>query len=94
MSNHFATESNVPDYMVKNGTTYRIVSDHLGSPRLVVNASTGEAVQRMDYDEFGNVVEDTNPGFQPSGFAGGPSGVYGFMGLDLLTGKSLNVKCF
>ena len=25
----------------------------------------------MDYDEFGNVVKDTNPGFQPFGFAGG-----------------------
>ncbi len=25
----------------------------------------------MAYDEFGNVTEDTNPGFQPFGFAGG-----------------------
>jgi RHS repeat-associated protein len=25
----------------------------------------------MDYDEFGNVLVDTNPGFQPFGFAGG-----------------------
>jgi len=28
-------------------------------------------VQRIDYDEFGNVLLDTNPGFQPFGFAGG-----------------------
>lgn len=28
-------------------------------------------VQRPDYDEFGRVVLDTNPGFQPFGFAGG-----------------------
>ena len=27
--------------------------------------------QRMDYDEFGNVITDTHPGFQPFGFAGG-----------------------
>jgi RHS repeat-associated protein len=27
--------------------------------------------QRMDYDAFGNVISDTNPGFQPFGFAGG-----------------------
>jgi len=27
----------------------------------------------MDYDEFGNVLLDTNPGFQPFGFAGGLS---------------------
>ena len=25
----------------------------------------------MDYDTFGNVIADTNPGFQPFGFAGG-----------------------
>ncbi|MBF0526568.1 MAG: RHS repeat-associated core domain-containing protein, partial [Deltaproteobacteria bacterium] len=37
----------------------------------VVNASTGAVVQEMDYDEFGNVIRDTNPGFQPFGFAGG-----------------------
>jgi RHS repeat-associated protein len=28
-------------------------------------------VQRLDYDEFGNITVDTNPGFQPFGFAGG-----------------------
>jgi RHS repeat-associated protein len=62
---------NVPEYIVKDGQTYRLVLDHLGSPRLVVNVNTGEIAQRMDYDEFGNVINDTNPGFQPFGFAGG-----------------------
>ncbi|MCU7863611.1 MAG: RHS repeat-associated core domain-containing protein, partial [Candidatus Thiodiazotropha sp. (ex Lucinoma borealis)] len=51
--------------------SYRIVSDHLGSPRLVVNVQTGEVAQRMDYDAWGNITQDTNPGFQPFGFAGG-----------------------
>lgn len=67
----YATRVNVPDYMAKGGVTYRIVSDHLGSPRIIVDASTGQVVQRLDYDEFGNVTLDTNPGFQPFGFAGG-----------------------
>jgi RHS repeat-associated protein len=67
----YATKPNVPDYMVKGDKTYRIVSDHLGSVRLVVDASTGEVAQRIDYDEFGNVLNDTSPGFQPFGFAGG-----------------------
>ena len=67
----YGTKANVPDYMVKDGQNYRILSDHLGSPRLVINASTGDIVQRMDYDEFGKVIVDTNPGFQPFGFAGG-----------------------
>ena len=57
--------------MVKGGVTYRIVTDHLGSPRLVVDTATGAIAQRMDYDDFGNVLLDTNPGFQPFGFAGG-----------------------
>jgi RHS repeat-associated protein len=67
----YATQANVPDYMVKGSVVYRIFADHLGSPRLVINASTGEVVQRMDYDEFGNIILDSNPGFQPFGFAGG-----------------------
>jgi len=62
---------NIPQYMIKNGMTYRIIADHLGSPRLVVDSTTGAIVQRMDYDEFGTVILDTNPGFQPFGFAGG-----------------------
>ena len=38
---------------------------------LVIDTATGTIAQRMDYDEFGNVTTDTNPGFQPFGFAGG-----------------------
>lgn len=67
----YASRGNVPDAMIRDGVTYRIFSDHLGSPHLVVNAATGAIVQRMAYDEFGNVLSDTNPGFQPFGFAGG-----------------------
>lgn len=67
----YGTRINVPDYMIRGGTTYRIVSDHLGSPRLVINTTNGNVEQRLDYDEFGNVTLDTNPGFQPFGFAGG-----------------------
>ena len=37
----YATRANVPDYLVKNGTTYRIFADHLGSVRLVVDAQSG-----------------------------------------------------
>ena len=45
--------------------------DQLGSPRLAVNTTTGAIAEQLDYDEFGNVLKDTNPGFQPFGFAGG-----------------------
>jgi RHS repeat-associated protein len=67
----YATGDSVPDYLVKAGVTYRIITDHLGSPRLVLDSATGQIVQRMDHDEFGRVALDTNPGFQPFGFAGG-----------------------
>ncbi len=67
----YGSKMHVPDYMVKNGVTYRILTDHLGSPRLVVNVGTGQVVQEMAYDAFGNIITDTNPGFQPFGFAGG-----------------------
>jgi len=67
----YGAKPNVPEYLTRGGATYRIFSDHLGSPRLVVNASTGAVAQRLDYDAFGNVVQDTNPCFQPFAFAGG-----------------------
>jgi RHS repeat-associated protein len=67
----YGDRANVPSYMVKAGVTYRIIADHLGSPRLIVNTSNGAVAQRMDFDEFGNVLSDTNVGFQPFGFAGG-----------------------
>jgi len=67
----YATRVNVPDFIVKAGVTYRVLTDHLGSPRLIVNASTGAIAQRMSYDEWGVVTQDTSPGFQPFGFAGG-----------------------
>ena len=67
----YATHANVPDYLVKGGITYRIVTDHLGSPRYVVNTADGTIAQQIDYDEFGNIVYDSNLSFQPFGFAGG-----------------------
>ena len=68
----YGIRTNVPDYMVKGGTTYRILSDQVGSVRLVVNAGTGAVVQRIDYDAFGNPTYVTGaPDFQPFGFAGG-----------------------
>jgi RHS repeat-associated protein len=67
----YATRPNVPDYLIRGGVAYRVICDHLGSVRLVVNASTGEIAQRIDYDEFGRKTIDTAPDFQPFGYAGG-----------------------
>lgn len=67
----YADKINVPAYMIRDGRSYRIISDHLGSPRLVIDSESGEIAQRISYDVWGNITEDTNPGFQPFGFAGG-----------------------
>ena len=62
---------NSPDYMVFQNKLYFFVKDHRGSINLVVDVETGDVKQRMQYSEFGEVTEDSNPGFQPFGFAGG-----------------------
>ena len=67
----YGTRPNVPEWLEKGGGMYRIITDHLGSPRLVVNATSGAIVQRMDYDSWGNITTDTSPGFTPFGYAGG-----------------------
>jgi len=67
----YGSHSNVPDYMTQNGVTYRILTNRVGSPRVIVDAGTGAIAQMIGYDEFGNVLADTAPGFQPFGFAGG-----------------------
>lgn len=67
----WGTRHNIPDYMISNGVTYRFVADATGSPRLIVNTNTGAIAEQIDYSPFGDITNDTNPGFQPFGFAGG-----------------------
>jgi RHS repeat-associated protein len=67
----YATGVNVPDYLVRGDSTYRLIRDHLGSVRVVVNVASGTIAQRLAYDEFGIETENTNPGWQPFGYAGG-----------------------
>ncbi|MEO7181305.1 MAG: RHS repeat-associated core domain-containing protein [Gemmatimonadaceae bacterium] len=67
----YGTRENVPEYMVRGGARYRLITDRLGSVRLVVDATSGAVAQRIDYDEFGRIERNTSPGFQPFGYAGG-----------------------
>jgi RHS repeat-associated protein len=66
----FATGRPSEDFINIGGTLYRVVTDQLGSPRLVIRVSDGVVVDRIDYDEWGQVSQDTSPGFQSYGFAG------------------------
>jgi len=67
----YGSRANVPDYIIKAGQIYRILADQLGSVRLVVSIDGGVVAQRIDYDPYGRIIQNTNPGFQPFAFAGG-----------------------
>jgi RHS repeat-associated protein len=67
----YATQAHVPDLLLRADGTYRVVTDHLGSVRAVVDVATGVVVQRLDYDTWGNLTLDTAPAFQGLGYAGG-----------------------
>ncbi len=66
----YGSKAHSPDYMIKGQNKFQIISNYLGSPVLVVNATTGSVAQKVVYDEFGRVLSDTAPGFTPFGFAG------------------------
>jgi len=55
--------------MVKNGQTYYLITDQVGSVRAVCDTSGNKEIT---YDSFGNILDDTAPTFTiPLGFAGG-----------------------
>jgi RHS repeat-associated protein len=64
-------DARMPVAMTKGGITYYLTYDQVGSLRAVADAS-GNTIKRIDYDSFGNIIDDTNTGFTiPFGFAGG-----------------------
>ncbi|QPJ62208.1 MAG: RHS repeat-associated core domain-containing protein [Candidatus Nitronauta litoralis] len=72
----YGTRSNVPDVMVDvsgaNPVVYRIISDHLGSPRFVIDISNGTTALELSYDEWGvETIVSGNRDLIPFGFAGG-----------------------
>jgi len=70
----YGTNRQVPEYMVRSGSVYRLVTDEIGSVVAVYDVSSGQLVQEREYDSFGRMSPSswTQPGFsQPFGFAGG-----------------------
>jgi RHS repeat-associated protein len=60
-----------PELIVTAGTTYRVLCDHLGTPRLLVDAA-GNVAEQSDYDAYGIVVARTGRVSEDIfGFAGG-----------------------
>ena len=69
----YGTKSNVPDLVIRGGTTYRLVSDQLGSPVMAINtASSSDVPFQATYAAFGakTLVAGTDD-WMPFGFAGG-----------------------
>ncbi|GBC59973.1 hypothetical protein DENIS_0915 [Desulfonema ishimotonii] len=61
----------MPVAMTKGGQRYYFAYDQVGTLRVVTDAS-GNAVKRIRYDSFGNILTDSDPLFEvPFGFAGG-----------------------
>ncbi|HYQ00521.1 MAG TPA: RHS repeat-associated core domain-containing protein [Polyangiaceae bacterium] len=69
----YASNTNSPDYMIRGGKTYRIITDQVGSPRLVVNiADASDVPFAANYTAFGEQTVTTGTAdFLPFGFAGG-----------------------
>ncbi|MBI4804167.1 MAG: RHS repeat-associated core domain-containing protein [Desulfovibrio sp.] len=89
----YGTVGHSADTIVKGGRAYRVIMDHVGSPRLVVDQLTGAVAQELDYDAWGNTLVDSAPDWQPFGFVGGIDDReamlvrYGLRDLDLSTGR-------
>ena len=57
--------------MTKDGATYYLGYDQVGTLKVVADAS-GNVVKKIGYDSFGNILNESNPTFAvPFGFAGG-----------------------
>ncbi len=68
----YGSKSNVPDYYIEGANKFRIVSDQLGTPRVVFNMGTGAVIAKFNHDEFGVIKANTNTTLKlPFGFAGG-----------------------
>ncbi|MFV9691496.1 MAG: RHS repeat-associated core domain-containing protein, partial [Desulfobacteria bacterium] len=64
-------DARMPVAMTMNGSTYYLTYDQVGSLRIVADTAAN-VLKRIEYDSFGNIIQDTNPEFQIFfGFAGG-----------------------
>ncbi|MDG0816437.1 RHS repeat domain-containing protein [Bdellovibrio svalbardensis] len=62
-----------PDYVNYNGKQFRIISDQVGTPKMIVDSSNGQVVESFNYDEFGVSLDGKTSAIIPFGFAGGLS---------------------
>ena len=64
-------DSRMPVAMSRGGATYYLMYGQVGTLR-AVSDEAGNIVKRIDYDSYGNIINDSNPSFEvPFGYAGG-----------------------
>ncbi len=64
-------DARMPVAMTAGGVKYYLAYDQTGTLKAVADPS-GTVVKRIEYDTFGNIINDTAPAFAvPFGFAGG-----------------------
>lgn len=67
----YGSKPTTPEAVVRSNGTFRVIADHLGSVRALVNVNNPNTVLvRLDYTAFGE-VSGTGVGTIPQGFAGG-----------------------
>lgn len=67
----YGTRLHAPDFLISETAVYRFLADAIGGPRLLVDSNSGAIAQELRFAEFGEVLLDTNPQFQPFGVAAG-----------------------
>ena len=71
INTYFYADGLTPIGLRKGNRDYYVVSDIRGSVRLIVNVGDGTIVQRLDYDSYGQILQDTNPGYTVFAYASG-----------------------
>ena len=64
---------NVPDLVMAGTERWRLIKDHLGSVRMVVDVASGTVLRSLEFDAFGRVIASSASDLDivPFGFAGG-----------------------
>lgn len=67
----YGQKPNVPDYMVTKDGTFRLITDQVGTLRMIVDVSKGKIVDESISTPFGEITLDCKKFPTPFGFAGG-----------------------
>lgn len=67
----YGEKAATPDYLVHEGIRHIVVWDERGTPRLVVDSTTGQIVERLGTDELGAAVGSSPWTIVPLGYRGG-----------------------